>query len=318
MKLTRTILTIKPAANLIKWSKRVSIPGFNDVPVFDVMVFFFEQTRKIGFSGRAATIAFNVLMAIPAGLLALCAIVPMLPTAIQFERELLQAIDDVLADEKAYKLVAGIVHDFFNTRQNSILSFSVLMALFFSSNAMMGIMHTFDRSYFEERSAMFMAKRWTAIKLTSFLLLLVMTSVLLLATQGPIRKFILQQMGWDIPIIRAVIEYSRWVVIIALTYFTIAFIYRWAPAVKTKWKITSPGVILATVLMLLTTWLFSLWMANFGSLNKVYGSIGTVLLLMNLVYFNSLILLVGFEVNVSILAIGAASRRRLQAEKESA
>jgi membrane protein len=282
------------------------------------MVFFFAQARNIGFSGRAASIAFNVLMAIPAGLLAICALVPLLPSAIQFERELLQAIDDVLADQKAYNLVAGIVHDFFTTRQNSILSFSVLMALFFSSNAMMGIMHTFDRSYFEERSAMFMAKRWTAIKLTSLLLLLVMASVLLLATQGPIRMFILQKMGWDIPIMRAVIDYSRWVVIIGLTYFTIAFIYRWAPAVKTKWKITSPGVILATLLMLITTWLFSLWMASFGSLNKVYGSIGTVLLLMNLVYFNSLILLVGFEVNVSILAIRAASIRRLAAEKDSA
>jgi membrane protein len=52
--------------------------------------------------------------------------------------------------------------------------------------------------------------------------------------------------------------------------------------------------------MLLTTWGFSVWVNSFGNYNKVYGSIGTILIIMLLVYFNSMILLIGFELNVSI------------------
>jgi membrane protein len=62
----------------------------------------------------------------------------------------------------------------------------------------------------------------------------------------------------------------------------------------------SPGAFLATFLMILVTWFFSLWVEHFGNFNKIYGSIGTILILMILVFLNSLILLVGFELNIAI------------------
>jgi membrane protein len=85
-----------------------------------------------------------------------------------------------------------------------------------------------------------------------------------------------------------------------LFYYSIAFIYKYAPAVKKRWNLTSPGTLLATVLIIATTLLFSYWVNKFGNYNKVYGSIGTILILMVLVYFNSLVLLIGYELNVSI------------------
>ena len=62
----------------------------------------------------------------------------------------------------------------------------------------------------------------------------------------------------------------------------------------------SPGALLSTLLMLITTLGFSYWVNHFSSYNKIYGSIGTVLVVMTLVYINALILLIGFELNVSI------------------
>jgi membrane protein len=313
-KLERILITWKPVAYIIRRSKRVVLPGFQGMPLYDVLSFFVQQVQKIGFGERAASISFNILVALPAALIFLCTLVPYLPSTVQFEAQLLQTLADVLQNESTYNLVAGVITDFFNTPRGGLLSISFLAGVFFSSNAMMGIMHTFDRSYFEERSSRFYAKRWTAIKLTSLLILLVIASTLLLATQGPIKTFVLRRLGWDNFIIRTVIDYSRWFVILTVTYFTIAFIYRWAPAVKVRWSLISPGTILASTLVILTTWLFSLWVNNFASYNKVYGSLGTVLIIMNLVYINSLILLVGFEINVSITAIGAKSRLRLAAE----
>lgn len=100
--------------------------------------------------------------------------------------------------------------------------------------------------------------------------------------------------------IRWWINLLRWVVIVALIYFAIGLIYRFAPAVQRKWKINSPGATLATFLIILITVIFSYWVNNFGTYNKVYGSIGTVIILMSSFFFNSLVLLIGFELNVSI------------------
>jgi membrane protein len=83
-------------------------------------------------------------------------------------------------------------------------------------------------------------------------------------------------------------------------FFSISFIFRYAPAVHKRWKLINPGSILATFLMIVFTAGFSYWVSNFSNYNELYGSISTVLILMLLIYFNSLVLLIGFELNVSI------------------
>jgi len=69
-----------------------------------------------------------------------------------------------------------------------------------------------------------------------------------------------------------------------LLFYGIGLIYKFAPSVHKRWKIVTPGSILATVLLMITTILFSYWVNNFASFNKVYGSIGTVLIIMTLVF----------------------------------
>lgn len=313
-KLEKQLLSFPPIAALLRVSKRITLPGFEGIPVFDVLQFFIQQVRKIGFSERAASISFNIIMAIPGGLIFLLTLVPFLPDALHLRDQLLILLNDMLLNKDMYLLLSDVINDFFNTERSGLLWLSVAFIIFFSSNAMMGIMHTFDRSYFEERSSRFMAKRWTAFKLTSLLILLILASMLLLATQGNIKTFILKKLGWDHYVIRTVIEYSRWLIIFSLTYFTIAFIYRYGPAVKVKWSLRSPGAVLATVLVLLVTWAFSVWVNNFSNINKIYGSVGTVILLMNIVYINALVLIIGFEINVSIASIKAQSAKRIAAE----
>jgi membrane protein len=194
----------------------------------------------------------------------------------------------------------------------------VLFIIFFSSNAVMGIMRTFDRSYYEVRSKRFMAKRWSALKLTFLILMMVVASILLLAMQGSVKTFVLEKLGWNNLIIRNAIEYSRWLVIFALFYFAIASIYHYGPAVHKRWGFISPGAVVATLLVIAFTALFSVWVNNFGNYNKIYGSIGTVIILMNLIYVNALILIVGFELNVSITAIKAKSQHRRALEDAQA
>jgi membrane protein len=115
-------------------------------------------------------------------------------------------------------------------------------------------------------------------------------------------------------IIRELIYSIRSVIIILLVLYSIGIIYKYAPTISKRWRIASPGAILATFLVVLSTFLFSFYVNNFGSYNKVYGSIGTILILMFLTYLNSLILLIGYELNVCIHSLKAVAEERISSE----
>jgi membrane protein len=158
---------------------------------------------------------------------------------------------------------------------------------------------------FKKRKAL--QKRLTALRITLVLFVFFFASVLLLIGRETVLEFI----GIESKILRVTISSIRWVVIVLLFFFSISYIYRHAPAVHKKWRLFNPGSILATFLMLILTLLFSWWVSRFGNYNELYGSIGTVLILMLLIFFNSLILLIGFELNVSI-----SSLRRIADERK--
>ena len=124
-------------------------------------------------------------------------------------------------------------------------------------------------------------------------------SLLVLIMQSSVLKLF----GLKSALVRQIIGYVRWVVIVFLFFGSVSFIYRYAPFVHKRWMLINPGCILATTLMLLFTVFFSYWVNNFSNYNKLYGSISTILILMLLIYFNSLVLLIGFELNVSITHI---------------
>jgi membrane protein len=137
--------------------------------------------------------------------------------------------------------------------------------------------------------------------------------ILLLIGQGFVFEKIMKWMNIKGPGIFWV-KVLRLIFTTALFFYSISFIYKYAPSVKKRWHTVSPGSILATFLSIITTIGFSYWVNHFGNFNKIYGSIGTVLILMLFIYFNSLILLIGFELNVSITFLKAAAEERRQQE----
>jgi len=118
--------------------------------------------------------------------------------------------------------------------------------------------------------------------------------------------------------VRDLIFYVRWIFIILLIFYSIAFIYKYAPAVQKRWKLVSPGSILATLLCIAASLAFSSFVNNFARYNALYGAIGTIIVLMALVYINSLALLIGFELNVSIKSLKSIADTRLAKEKAEA
>lgn len=315
-KLERLLITSKPIAFLIRKSKQFTIPGFQGLPLFDVIRFFFIQVNKIGLNERAAAISFNAIMAIPAACIFLFSVVPYLPVSEQFKTELLSLTKDLTPNEKTYRLVETFLNDFFRKSRGGLLSFGILLVIFYASNAMMGIIRTFDKSILHAKTH-FIHKRWKAIKLTLLLILLVICSVLFLIGHDALQKILRHYFHFNRDNWLWWWEGTRWLVIIFLIFFGISIIYRYAPSVEKKWNFISPGSLLATFLTLASTIIFSFWVTHFGSYNKVYGSIGTVLIIMILIDFNALILLIGFELNVSITYLQKQVETRRKEEDAS-
>jgi membrane protein len=96
------------------------------------------------------------------------------------------------------------------------------------------------------------------------------------------------------------IAFSRWLIILVIFFTSICILYRYGPANKRKWKFINPGSILATSLAILTSIGFTYYTNNFSSYNTVYGAIGTLIVVMIYLYLNSMILLIGFELNASV------------------
>lgn len=300
IKLERIILNSLPVKFVLNKSKKISLPGFQGLSIFQVVRFFIQQINTVGLNERAAAISFNFIMAIPASAIFLFTLVPYLPISKQFTLQILKLTKDITPNQNTYLLINDFLNDFFNRPRNALLSFGFLLAIFYSSNAMMGVIRTFDKSIFEEKKSNFLKKRWKALKLTFILTFLIFGIVLILMGQDYFFNNLMNWIDLKNKTILSLIKNFRWLFILLFFFYSIAFIYRYAPSVNEKWKLISPGTILATVLTIGTTLIFSWWVNNFGSYNKIYGSIGTAMIIMLIIYFNSLILLIGFELNVSI------------------
>lgn len=295
-KIGNKIAGTPPAKLIIHKSKETSLPGFRSIPVYDVVKFFVGQVKTVGMTERASAIAYNFFMAIPPAIIFLFTLLPFFPISKQFEEEIYGLIRDVIPGEKDNSVLIGFLRDFINNPRTGLLSLGFVLSVFFSSNAIMGIMRSFDKNYIGFRKRTGFQKRLVALKITMVLFTIVLTCILLLMGRGAMLKWL----GIESQAVRSLIINARWLVIILLFFACISYIYRHAPAVHKKWRLINPGSILATVLMLVLTILFSWWVSRFGNFNQFYGSIGTVLIIMVLIFINSLILLIGFELNVSI------------------
>ena len=292
-----------PVANwLIHKSKTTTLPGFSGIPIFQVVSFFIRQVQTIGMTERASAIAFNFVMAIPPATIFLFTLIPYLPITQSLQQELYKLIKDIIPGERNNAVLINFLQDFINNPRNGLLSLGFILSLYFSSNAMMGIMRSFDKNYagFKKRSNW--QRRKAALRLTALLYVFVMASLVALIA----REVVLEWLGIENATIRALLSNLRWGVIFLLFFGCISSIYRLAPSVHKKWKLINPGSIVATSLMLITSGALSWWVANFSNYNQLYGSISTVLIIMILIFINSLILLIGFELNVSIYSLKSA------------
>lgn len=161
-------------------------------------------------------------------------------------------------------------------------------------------MHAFNSSYKSAERRSFIKIRLIAIGLTFTLAFALILAVVVLIIGGNVNEYLLRFGVLNNTVVITMLDLSRYLVVFTVFVAAVTVIYRFGPNVDMKWVFIMPGAVTASVLIVLTTLAFSFYVSNFGSYNKVYGSIGTLIALMIWINLISLLLIMGFEMNVAL------------------
>lgn len=294
-----------PVDWLLKVSKRITLPGFDGVPLFDVATFFIRGLTEGYITSRAAAISFSVFLAIFPFMIFLFTIIPFIPIR-NFQQSLLEIIQDFMP-RLAYESVKETIIDIVTRPRSSLLIFNLILTLYFSTNGVNSLIAAFNNTYhaLETRSSF---KQY----LVSILIVLI-NSILLIIAIGLI-TFGSELLSWILPdaiqnsaMVILLLELSRWLIIVGLLLMAISFIYYLAPAKHRSFRFFSAGSMLATILIVITTLGFNFYVDNFSSYNALYGSLGTLMIVLVWIYINSISMIVGFELNASIRTAGRSA-----------
>lgn len=277
---------------------KVVIPGFDGIPLYRVIVFFLQNIKQGSLTVRASSIAFNIFLAIFPSLIFFLSMIAYIPID-NFHEELLRLLKGIMP-EYAYQTIQATIVDTISNKRTGLLSLGFIMTLYFSANGVNSMISAFNASQLAKETRSWLQKRITS------LIIVVTESVLLTVALGMIvfsQKFFkyMLEMGWiEKDITFYLIVFGKWVISIALLFFAISFLYFFAPVRKKRFRLISAGSTLATGLLILTSLGFSYYVSNFANYNKIYGSLGTLIVLLLWFYFSSLVLLIGYELNLSI------------------
>lgn len=305
---------LRLAIPYINKAKRASFPGFDRVPIYNVALFFYDGIKNGVINIRAASVAYSLMLALFPAILFLFTLIPVIPIE-NFQEELLLLIES-LVPESIYTEINRIIIDIITIKHGGILSIGFVLALLFSTNGIVRLIQAFNASVNVEETRSWLMQRAIALVLVCILALLITVAVTLTIVTQRLMDFLvvhdLMQQNWTYYLVSV----GKWVVIIAFFYFAYSFLYYLGPDRKSKYRFISAGATLATLLSIMLTVGFGFYIDSFGRYNALYGSIGTLPIIMLIVYLNCIAILVGFELNIGIVAARKIHVNALHSDKK--
>jgi membrane protein len=286
------------------------------IPLYDVIEFFFKGINKSSLISRANAVSYSLLLAIFPAILFFFTLTPYFPIP-NLQSTVLDALSQALPPD-AFNTVKSTIIDIVSQNNNGFLSMGFALSLFFSTNGMMGLIKAFNRTghTIETRSDM-------KVRLISFVLVVIVSFIIiisagLLISTNILLKHLSENGYIERGSTQVLISIGKWLITLIMIFIAISTIYYLAPAKRNKSSYFSLGSIFATLLAFLFMLGFSVYIESFTQYNKLYGSLGTIIVLMLWVNFNMISLLIGFELNASILDAKNNNRSTLKAENSDA
>lgn len=277
--------------------RKISFPGTKGLSLYEVVSLYVKGLLKGSLNIRATSIAFHFMLALGPAIIFILGLIPYLPIK-NFQVGLMDVLVDVIP-ENSYVMLESLLQEIFS-KHHGLQIFGFLVTVFFIQKGLSGIIDAFNATYHVFGSRPWFERRLISLGLfLIFFILVTMAAVLLFFSNIGIRHLYVEG------IIKAPATYTlllagKWIIVVALTFMAISFLYFLAPTRKTKWRLFTPGSIFATLLSILTSVAFSYFVNHYAPFNRFFGSIGTLIAVMLWMNFNAIALLAGFELNASI------------------
>ncbi len=292
-KLKDKILQSKPIKTLFIWAKRIVLPGFEGLSLFDIGDFMIEMSKRSAVKTKASSIAFGIFLAFFPCIIFFLSLIPYVPVD-NFQANLLTEIFSLMP-ESVRPLVEQTINDLITKKHSGVLSIGFLLTFYFASNSINSILSAFNNSYQFEIKQNPIKQR-----LFSFGLLLLFTVLMMLAVV--IILFGEAFISWlDLGIISTIsLNVFKWLIILFLLFLAISLLYNVGNPERVKWKMVSAGTTLTTLVIILTSLAFGYYIDNFSNYNELYGSIGSLIAFLIWIQICANILLIGFELSAKV------------------
>ncbi len=289
---------------VIKWVvrllKSVKLPGFEGLSLFDLLQMYLIGIVEGALTTRASAIAFSFFTAIFPFLLFIIIIIPFIPFD-NFQNDFLVFLDSFLPPQTSEFFNENIFENINQSNSGRLLSTVFLLSLILMANGVSAVFSGFEHSYHDQLTRNVVKQYLYAMGVAIILAILVIVTVGVL---GYFEIYVvenLRDLGYiDSDQEKTGITLGKYGFFVIMIYLATATLYYFGTKEGRHSRFFSIGALLTTILILLTSYLFGLYIENFSKYNELYGSIGALLILLFYLWLNANILLLGFELNISI------------------
>ncbi|RLD66452.1 MAG: YihY/virulence factor BrkB family protein [Bacteroidetes bacterium] len=281
---------------------RLVLPGFDGIPLYNVLIFFGRSLAKGALTQRAAAISFNFFLALFPAILFFFTLIPYIPIE-NFQATLMMLIEDTVPSS-TYQTIETTLTEIIILPHDGLMSLGFFMALFFATNGFKSIMTAFETSYYGDEQRAFIKTQFVAIFLLVITVLVTTITIGLITFNRVFLDFLIEYSFFKDDKFYYYLIYSINVLLqLAMIFFVVSFIYYYAPINRKQYRFISVGSTFATVLYIFSFIAFDQYITHFSTYNVLYGSIGTLIIILMWIYLNSIVLLIGFELNASIKTV---------------
>lgn len=282
---------------LRKTLSRIKPPFFDGLSLWDVLYFFFQGIYEGAISTRAGSVSFSFFLALFPGIIFIFTLIAYLPID-TFQEELFVVLGDVLPPI-THDMAFDAIEDVLTIKRGGLLSLTFIAAMLFATNGTLSLVSNLGISYNIRDAKNFGWQYLSAFLLTIALTVLILVALVALIFSQGFTGWLSEQ-GYILEYSATLISWVRLFVLLLTILIGISLVYNYGPVRGADWRFISPGSILATVLIILSSNGFSYYVENFSTYNKFYGSIGTLLIVLLWIYINAFGLIIGFELNASV------------------
>lgn len=297
-KVKGSLIRSRPAKKIIALTQKKKFPGYPEISWYAVLEFFLRWVDKKDLQLRASSLSFTFFMALFPSVIFIFTLIAYLPFG-GSEDDILVFFEGIMP-KSAFDTIHTTLEDILKKQRGGLLSLGFVTAMYFSTNGFVSLMNALNKYGKKKETRSFWKQRLVALILAMVVSLSLLISVILLTVGNYLIAF-LDQLAYFpskiTPVLLFVLNFS---IVSAIILTIVSAIYYFAPSQTSKWRFITPGSVFACITILVTTMGFSTYVNHFNSYNKVYGSIGVLIVIMLLIYLNTYILLLGYEFNVAV------------------